>query len=221
MADLRKITLRLDLLSPWICGSGRGAGKLHDAVGVRDDDGLPYIPGRHLKGLLRDALERAPARAYGGDTANGDEVASFLFGPKATSEERDLAANYFFGLLRVSSARLSDADRSAALLHGEAEREATLFMTAQSTAIDPILGVARDKTLRSTQLAIPMTLYAEIEADKSAFRFLQEPHGYERALLAGQWEDAIGFALPLMRSAGANRQRGNGRLTAAIEKGAR
>jgi hypothetical protein len=205
----------MDILTPWICGSGKGSGKLHDAVGVRDEAGLPYVPGRHLKGLLRDAVERMPELTVGGDAAGGEELATFLFGPRASADIRESAADYFFGLLQISSASLSTMDRASLLGLSDADRERALFVTAQSTAIDCETGTARDKTLRSSQLAVPMPVYAIIGSDPSPFAD-RELHPFEKALVAGEWKTVIRDACALVRSIGANRQRGAGRVVVSI-----
>lgn len=52
---MKKITYTIEMLSDWHCGSGLGAGADADAVLIRDKNGCPYIPGKTLKGLLREA----------------------------------------------------------------------------------------------------------------------------------------------------------------------
>ena len=37
--------------SPWHCGSGTSAGADVDELVVKDKNGMPYIPGKTLKGL--------------------------------------------------------------------------------------------------------------------------------------------------------------------------
>ena len=58
-----KITLELDLSSYWHIGSGKGADAVADAVVLKDEAGLPVVPGRTLKGLLRDCMENVPLGA--------------------------------------------------------------------------------------------------------------------------------------------------------------
>ena len=41
----------------WHCGSGLAAGADVDALVVKDKDGLPFVPGKTLKGLVREAIE--------------------------------------------------------------------------------------------------------------------------------------------------------------------
>ncbi len=51
--------LRFSLSSYWHIGSGVGAEAVADAQVLRDGDGLPLVPGRTVKGLLREAMELA------------------------------------------------------------------------------------------------------------------------------------------------------------------
>jgi hypothetical protein len=69
----RKVVL-VEISGWWHAGTGRGGGEDADAVVAKDRYGLPYLPGRHLKGLLRDAclrlehwqeIERAEAELKG------------------------------------------------------------------------------------------------------------------------------------------------------------
>lgn len=216
----RSLTIKARTISPWICASGRGSGQLFDAVPVKDSEGLPFIPGRHLKGLLRFAVERLPPTRLGAEDeppTDGQVLASFLFGPASETGERDdlIGEAYFFGLLRVSSACLGQADRSMVLGLSLTERENALFMTSQSTAIERNSGQALGKSLRATQTAIPLTLYATIEA----LDHLDIASSQEEANARRTWPDVIARALPLVRAVGANRNRGFGRVVMTVDRG--
>ena len=41
----------------WHCGSGLSASADVDALPIRDSKGLPYVPGKTIKGLVREAIE--------------------------------------------------------------------------------------------------------------------------------------------------------------------
>ncbi len=86
-----------------------------------------------------------------------------------------------------------------------ASREAALFTTIQSTAIDDETGSARSKSLRSYEVAAPTVLVATIEANRAAFGAAGE------LLDPGDWIATLSKALPLVRSVGAHRTRGFGR----------
>ena len=191
--------LRIDLVEPWHAGSGRGDGPGADALVIRDAAGLPYLPGKTLKGLLREALELVTACGRGG----GSSVVDELFG--STGDSTALAGARRFttteGRLFVGSAHLGrDAEerrRWAAWAQGRPELVEKLFTLISSTKIDAD-GVASDQTLRTIQYAVPVTLFAEVE-----------PKGE----LPPEWRVQLAAALPLVRSLGTRRNRGFGRCT--------
>lgn len=56
---MNKYNLQIELLSPALIGSGERMGALIDSDIIFDDIGLPYIPGRRIKGLLRESAIKA------------------------------------------------------------------------------------------------------------------------------------------------------------------
>lgn len=50
--------LTVTFISDWHVGSGMGDGAIADSILTRDADGLPYIPGRAIKGALRESAWR-------------------------------------------------------------------------------------------------------------------------------------------------------------------
>jgi len=52
-----KLTYKIQFFSDWHCGSGLSSGTDLNALVIRDKNGLPFIPGKTIKGLLREALE--------------------------------------------------------------------------------------------------------------------------------------------------------------------
>lgn len=51
------VVYKVEMYSDWHCGSGLASGADADAVVVKDKDGLPYVPGRTLKGLVSEAMD--------------------------------------------------------------------------------------------------------------------------------------------------------------------
>ena len=49
------IKYKITFYSNWHCGSGLAAGADTDELVIKDRNGLPYVPGRTIKGLLREA----------------------------------------------------------------------------------------------------------------------------------------------------------------------
>lgn len=196
-------TIVLDIVSYWHAGTGRGDGPGADAIVARTRQGLPYLPGRTVKGLVRNAVAAAERAGAFGDPDS--KRLQTWFGSDIVRVERDdrerqlEEARYSTeaGRLRFGSATLGEAWAAWAAAH-PAER-AQLVRTFASTRIGAD-GVALDETLRTIEISVPMTLTAPVE-------------GLDEAS-----EAALGVALPLfLRSAGAHRRRGLGRIDARLE----
>ncbi len=186
--------LQIEMLSYWRAGTGQNRPGMLDATSQRGPDGLPEIPGKHLKGLLRDAVQRAGAFGWIEPDAEGPSVADVLFGAEGGAEA---------GKLRVETARLPEADRAA--LRGNPALTPMLFDTRRATAIGPE-GTAKPGSLRFEEVAVPMTLHAPL---------------YPLDKAPKDWAAQIEAALPLIRAIGAGRTRGLGRCIITLERRAK
>ena len=54
--ETKKIEYTITFLSDWHAGSGLSSGAEADAVVIKDSNNLPYLPGKTIKGLVKDAL---------------------------------------------------------------------------------------------------------------------------------------------------------------------
>ena len=192
-------TLKIDVRGYWHAGTGRGGGAVVDAVVHRDPSGLPVLPGRHIKGLLRDALERAEAWNWDGYTG----LADHLFGQRSERIAPGVVPNP--GCLRVSDGCI---DRSLAHYLGSPNGKhhvPRLFRSLHSTAVDHETGSARDHSLRGIEVAIPLQLYARIEVITGA----DSP--------SPDWRERLRDVLPLIDAVGAHRTRGLGRAVLSLE----
>jgi hypothetical protein len=137
------LDLSVEIRSYWHVASGNGNAAALDAVACRDALGLPFLPGRSVKGLLRAACEEAAGTEEDAETA-------CLFG----REDKD-------GKLRFEDARLEPS--TIAHFEGletEGERRslaAGLFRVLQSTAVTEG-GTAKPGSLRSIEAVVPVTL---------------------------------------------------------------
>ena len=69
----------INILDFWLFGSGRGEGAHIDSTPLLDARGLPYVPGRAVKGLLRDAtLDLLSLEA----SSESNELLTELFGTR-------------------------------------------------------------------------------------------------------------------------------------------
>ncbi len=205
-STIQKKTLELQLHSYWHAGSGLGSATGVDAQVSRTPGGLPYLPGRSLKGILREAVEQAAALGWA-DASDADIASWFGTGLLASSgagggEPIDQLEEARFtsrpGSLRIGSARIGRGDeagrweRWAAWPGHHVDRD-LLFSELASTALNDE-GTARPATLRLIEVAAPLSLHATIAGPPDALA-------------------AIAVALPLVRSIGAHRTRGLGRVT--------
>lgn len=214
-----KCRLVLELLSYWHIGSGRGAAASADAVVAKDRAGLPYVPGKTLKGLARDAMTLAeevgvlPAgranhwlgTALAESVPTGDlddkEQADAMEGALEEARFRTRQGQLWFGSACLPEPWL----RWAANARGDGVRPVIdeLFTHVASTAIDA-RGIAREHTLRVREVAVPMTLRAEV---------LGPSPGAD-----GDWVADLEAAVPLLRSLGSRRHRGLGRVAVTLER---
>ncbi len=201
-------TVVFELLTYWHVGSGRGAAALADAVVARDDAGLPLIPGRTVKGLLRDAMELAAmAGAIPVDRVLRWFGSPIPVGEKDDSDEREQQmekGRYATepGLLWFGSAVLPESWTEWARGTGPESVgvKSSLFDYVASTGIDGE-GVAREHTLRVREVAVPMTLRATVHG----------PEGDDA------WVRDLEQVVPLLRCLGTRRQRGLGRVRVTVE----
>lgn len=199
-------TLKFDLSSYWRVSSGKGGDALADTLVLRDASGLPVIPGRAVKGLLRDAMNLAslsgavsPAsilRWFGselpGYSIENEEHLQKLEEARYQTNEADL----WFG-----SATLPSSWTSWARKHRDSEVLQSLFAFQSSTAIDTN-GMAQQHSLRVAEVAVPMELRAEVRGPDGDVSWVQD----------------LKTCLPLLRYMGSRRNRGLGRVDVSLEE---
>lgn len=195
-----RYVLTVDVAGFWHSGTGRESGAGADALVARDEMGLPYLPGRHVKGLLRHALRLLESC----DGAVEPGTCDRLLGKGAVgASDRPALSRYGTetGRLRFGSARLPKEWRDFAA-HAEGRAQVRhLVRTIDTTALDE--GVVASRTLRSIEVAVPMCLMADVRAD---------PRLTEDDLRA------LRLAAGVVRRVGKHRTRGLGRARMSIEE---
>lgn len=185
--------LNIHILDLWLFGSGRGEGAHIDSTPLLDARGLPYVPGRAVKGLLRDAtLDLLRLQAPSDHLANTQLIN--LFG---TREEGQTRHNTQPGRVLFTDAQLPPA--LVAALSANRQAIKGLFHDLRATAIDDRTGTARAHTLRSIRAVVPMQLQAELSSsDEQDFELIRQ-------------------AAHLVTALGAHRSRGLGRCACSLE----
>lgn len=194
--------LHIDFSGFWISGSGRGRGFAVDEEGITDEDGFPYLPGRHIKGVLRDATRKL----LDVEADLTPALIDALFGVETrTSSDVGRAG---LGLLSFRDARLSEPFKRG--LQEAGGTAADLFRTIASTAMAET-GVAATGTLRVVRVAVPLVLTAPIEFDAArASSFFDVPR------LSQGWRDIVASSLVMVTAFGGGRNKGFGRCFAGL-----
>lgn len=192
-------TLNVDIRSYWYPGTGRGSGFHLDALTHAGADGLPRLPGRTLKGLLRDAVFRAETWGW---EAVPEGITESLFGPLGRDGEETRP-----GRLRVSDATLPEEVAGWLTTQEGKKLVAGLYREHFSTAIDPDSGVAKGRSLRGMQVVVPLMLESTIQEVSAV------------ASDGCDWRGLLRAVFPLVSAVGGHRSRGFGRAVLAWKEG--
>jgi len=168
----------ITFFSYWHCGTGLSGGFGIDQIVIRNRDGLPFIPGKTLKGLLRDAAENLK-EIHIQDNVQWEEFITTVFGT------REGAAQPGF---RSSCCFFSDGipgDDLQRVLREEPFLVPHLYRTLASTSITD-KGLAKKATLRVKEAVIPLTLHAEIKG------FPDDGGEKEKIIKCMQWVKRLG-----------------------------
>jgi hypothetical protein len=187
------VYLDMHIMSFWHAGSGMGRGADVDALVLKGEDNLPYLPGRTVKGLLREGLLSCEEAGVVSSGRTNE-----LFGTPSKPGDPGGSVQ---GLLRFEDARLSEEERCWLASPEGAEDAANLYVPFASTRLDD-KGMAEDKTLRTIELAIPLKLEALIKGPED-----------------GAWVEDLRKACLLVRALGSHRNRGLGRCKCVLRQG--
>ena len=121
----------------WHMGSGLSSGVKLDSSVIKDDDGIAFVPGKTIKGLLHEMAR----------TLNKD-FSETCFGTEGNTQ----------GKCHFSNARLEQGTRQHIAQEGLQQQ---LYHHIASTKIGEG-GVAEEGSLREIEVVVPLTLYGEI-----------------------------------------------------------
>lgn len=141
---MSNIKYTIEFYSQWHCGSGLSAGADVDALVVKDKDDMPYVPGKTIKGLVREAVE---------NLVQFNRADKSVLIDKAFGEEGETT-----GCAHFDNAKL-DRDEYETIVKANAAQ--FLYNKVTTTAISKD-GTAQDHSLRSIETVVPCTLYGEI-----------------------------------------------------------
>jgi CRISPR/Cas system CSM-associated protein Csm3 (group 7 of RAMP superfamily) len=146
---MKTINFSIKFFGYWHIGSGLSGGTKADNLVLKDQNNIPYIPGKTIKGLFRHAAEELSV------------LSNHLF-------ERDLILNAFgdsgYDLelsspLFFSDVMLNQSDSTSIIKESLSE---SLYEVLSSTKIAEN-GTAEDKSLRQMEVTVPLILYGSIQ----------------------------------------------------------
>ena len=141
------VKYNIDFHSYWHIGSGLSEGSSSDLLVLKDDDQLPFIPGKTIKGLLRHAAEEIHQLNNDVLTNHADFIID-VFGKEGTNESKGHFSN---ACLPIPSKEYFKQNSTNILYH-----------QISSTKINSEKGIAEQKSLRQMEVTVPLRLEGEI-----------------------------------------------------------
>lgn len=182
------IQVQIEFHSSWHCGSGLSAGADLDTLVIKDHNGMPFLPGKTFKGLVREAVEEY-IRLVQIDKEK-KELVEQMFGKASSNEEL-----FESGTAHFTDATLCEQEYQSIVADNA---QCYLYNKVTTTAIDEN-GIARDHSLHSMQTVVPCTLHATI---------------YD---VPDELEKIVAKSLGMIKHLGQKRHRGFGRCTVSVE----
>jgi CRISPR/Cas system CSM-associated protein Csm3 (group 7 of RAMP superfamily) len=177
--------IEIEFFTYWHCGSGSSGGSRVDALVAKDNNGLPYIPAKTLKGHIREMAESLDDctfvnECFGGSSNDGKD-----------GKEKDVCYDEKY------RAKEGKCYFSNAIIEEKIDKKLSsyLFTTISSTKIDE-KGLAVDGSLREIEAVVPLKLYATIAFDDG---------------VKEEYKETMKKAFSQVKRMGLNRTRGLGR----------
>lgn len=189
------ISFKIRFHSEWHCGSGLAAGADLDALVIKNN-GLPFVPGKTIKGLVREAV--AEILILRGVTDEKQKLFIETFGNSEDKNELGICDN---DLVRKGSAFFENAELEENIRYTiqKDNLEKYLYRSISSTAIDDD-GIAVKHSLRRLETVVPCELCG---------RILEIPDAFANDMIDG---------LRYIKRLGLNRNRGLGRCDFYIKE---
>jgi CRISPR/Cas system CSM-associated protein Csm3 (group 7 of RAMP superfamily) len=202
--------MEFNIQSYWHIGSGQEGGAYADALVLKNSDYLPYLPGKSIKGLLRDAFSRAEKNNWFNDFShendkNTETLVDVLFGNEGkagTSEQ---------GALQISSGVLSSQEINYLIKTPQAKSQ--LYKVTYATAINDETGVAENTSLRSMEVCVPMVLTTQVSVNTGHIGYLNNKDVLDEKL--SLW---LAQVVIFITEIGAKRHRGLGKVIVNVKQ---
>jgi hypothetical protein len=186
------LNYHITFLSDWHCGSGLSGGAEADATVLKDNQKLPFIPGKTIKGLIKEALSEMREV---NETISQNQIDSILGKEIRDPKDPKKVIGTINGSAFFSNAELSEEEKK------EITHDLTdfLYRNIASTQIEKNKGTAKWNSLRVMEVCIPVTLEGKIIGITSDEQY-----------------QLLTDALKWIRHLGVNRNRGLGRCKLVV-----
>jgi len=173
----------LQFFDYWHLSSGLSSGAKLDSTVVKDNDNIPYAPGKTIKGLVREMFVEL----------FGCEEAYQIFGFQSNEQDKcyDKDKKNKSSLLHFKNATLPQDTKDEIVSNNLQDN---LYDIIASTQINKDTGIAVDDSLREIEVVVPLTLEAKILDIPTQDEF-----------------NKLKKALKMIKRMGLNRNRGLGR----------
>jgi CRISPR/Cas system CSM-associated protein Csm3 (group 7 of RAMP superfamily) len=164
---MNTIIYKIEFFSYWHVSSGLSGSTYADLLVNKTKDGLPFLPGKTLKGLLREAAETINKLH---PTVVKVDFINDVFGERRQSNDQNTQEKY---------REEAKSFFSSGTLSGELQTQITneskpyLFNVLSSTKIGEN-GQAENHSLRQIEVSIPLVLYASIEEFPNEDNYLEQ-----------------------------------------------
>lgn len=163
---MSNLSLKIQFFSPWHCGSGLSAGADADSLVIKDSHGVPFIPGKTIKGLVREAVED-----YVSLTGINLPIEK-AFGVEASQKGSNSPQQ---GYLFFTNAELSKQEIQAIT---SSQAQEYLYINKVETAIGKN-GITKEHSLRTMETTIPCCLHAQImHVDEELAKVMEPALGF-------------------------------------------
>lgn len=187
-----RITYQVEFYSDWHCGSGLAAGADVDALVIKGKNKLPYIPGKTIKGLIREAVEDLFSfkkdSMKPSDVEDKQKLLNESFGYIIDKDDTSQGCMFFSNANIPSKIAQAIVDR---------KQQEFLYRSVSSTSIEDN-GIAKNNSLRRIETTVPCQLKGSIEG------------------IPEELKEDITDALKYIKRLGMNRNRGLGRCCFTI-----
>ena len=157
------LSYEIEFFSSWHCGSGMGGGKDADFCPLLDTEGFPFVPGKTLKGLFRNASE----------VLHDKDFTARIFGLEGIQNGQALWSN---AELQAGTREYFRAAKNVNALK-------EMLHTAQYFIQIDENGQTKDKSLRRGEYIVPLKLYGTIRnLEESDLEKIRECMGFIKQL---------------------------------------